>query len=334
MTIDNSIRSDWATFTAAVPTPGTVTVEEMGQPPLTALELDILVKKWLKHGSHWSEGTRILYERCLRQFQVALGQNPYTYDNAIAAFDKMSEKQSAHRRGSNRRILISWEGFCRKIGYPQVGWISTIRPPKEMPKTRRVIPYDEFKLLLADSRSEEQTLTLHLLWMTGLSLVDVDLLQWKNVNMDQLVITINRKKTSKACVVPIIEGSGLHATLQKHYRDRLSSVGQNPSVNGAHYVMNRYASARLRGKTIFPYNLKQSCIRLGLPEIFAHDFRATFCSAAMAVGDSVTACFVTGHSDPKTFKNYATPDLRTLRSLVEKAQLWSEENDHHANPNV
>lgn len=327
---DLSVRTDWAEFTQTSPTPGTVELPVVGMRVLTAVELAASVDHFLKHlgPGHWTDRAELV----LRKLQANLGNRPMTSENFAEAWDKIrgyTRNQSKPLSDSSleihRKIYAEFERWLNNQGIVQHMFRSEIPRKKMVSKFRQPITHAEHQALLGASKLPLTTYMLKGMWMTGLALVDLQLLEWRHVDLEQMVIRKHRQKSDTPCVVPIIHGSPFHLALLELHRDRLKSVGVFPSVNGKHYVHQEAAMYRLSGARGVQRYLDAVTKSLGLRKICWHDYRATFCTYTMAVGEEVGVSQMTGHSDPKALRGYTEPSLNKLREVVESAVRYAEE---------
>jgi integrase len=327
---DTAIRSDWAEFTQAHPTPGTVDMPISDIRTLSAQELSRCVELYLESfpSGPYKDRTEII----LRRFQEALGNRRMTYIHFREAYDGMMD----HFRGSDRQmmapktrciyrdIMNRFEHWLTKQGYVDHRFVLTMPVIKAEPKFRQVVTIDEWRALRGHAKNPMTIYLLDCLWMTGFALVDIQLLEWKHVDLVQMVVRKHRQKTRTACVVPIVHGSPFHMQLIALEREKNRTVGVYPSVNGRHYVHNQAAAFKIAGKHELHRYLDTICKALGMRKINWHDFRSTFCTNAIAVGDPISVSQMTGHTDPKVLRDYSQPSLEKLRELMETAHRHAE----------
>jgi integrase len=327
---DLSIRTDWGHWSSAVPTAGTVEIPNLNESScLTPLQLDVLIGKYLQYRlTTWPKQQQRAHEIVLRKFQQAVGARRLTCEVFLEGVAGAMAGYTGNRTEQNRLMVRTFEIWLNKCGYTNSSWTHMVKSQKVEVIRRTPVAYSEYCALLGASYDPKITHLLKVMWMTGFALVDACLLEWGQIDMQQLVIRKVREKTKNPsktpCIIIIVHGSDLHLHLEALYRDRLKTVGQYPSVNGHHYVDNDLSALYLRkaaNKT--QASLDRLTHNLGMRKIRWHDFRATFCTAAMAVSDPVTVSVSTGHADPKQLAHYATPSLDKQREMAEAADKWA-----------
>lgn len=319
------VRNDWAQYTEAVP-PALPVSSDRRPPPLTAIQVHNTITEFVKAQTQWTQRTGYKHELVLRKFEKHLAGQPMTWTNFKNAFEKLCGELSGSSTERYRKILRAWELWMVGAGMTVTVFTRLIRKPKIIQKIRIPVTYEEY-LALRGHAEGSMIYLMDALWMTGLALVDVYFLEWKHVDLKQMIVNKHRHKTKGACTIPIIHGSNLHLALEKKFVERESTVGEWPSTNGKHYVDNQLALWGISDSSNGAHRrFRQITKALGMRDILLHDFRATFCTAAMAVSDPITVCAVTGHADPSQLDPYVTVSLDKLRKTVEDADRWAKGN--------
>jgi integrase len=323
---DQSIRTDWGQFTEAHPTPTTVDLSANTAPSLSAAEFGALVNRYVQYitASGMKSHRRKEIELDLRMVQAALGNERFTCENLLRSLRKAFAHYSPGMQKECRAKVRGWEIWCNRSGFISTNWVLMHKTPK-VPDTKRVpVTYAEYQALLGAIDHPRASYLLRVCWMTGFAMCDACMLEWSQVDLREMVIKKTREKTGTPCLVPILHGSPLHLMLEERFRTRLDHVGHYPSINGRLYVDNESAGLYMKKQSWRSQEvLTKTCKALGFGRtIHWHDFRATFCSAAMAVSDPITVSNVSGHTDPKSLEHYATPSLDKVRDMSERADRW------------
>lgn len=187
-----------------------------------------------------------------------------------------------------------------------------------------IVKDDWLKLLEASKETYIYPLILGL-YRTGLSFIDVCLLQWKEVDVEAGVIRRVRQKmknrNGRECIIPLDPNGPYLEWLRNAHEFKDSTLGVYPSVNGVHYVANDLAIRVLRGEkrqTVIYRTWKEVRRKAGLEEkgIQIHDFRAHTCSTLVRHMNPLLVCQITGHTDLSVLQRYMVPDQSNLQSLM------------------
>lgn len=189
--------------------------------------------------------------------------------------------------------------------------------------TRAPFSDDEYQRLLKAAEGSPFYWAIMCGYNTGMSIVDVCLLQKSDVDMENLFIRKNRKKNNNLSQIPIKPGSDFHEAL-KAKMELVNENYPNDPASNKYYVDPDMATIMLRGRSnsnALTQTFAGIRNKAGIDKRKSfHNLRATMCSDLANSGVStVVACSITGHKDPKVFKQYVTPDDEGLRDTMGKA---------------
>lgn len=213
--------------------------------------------------------------------------------------------------------------FCERRRYLAYNPIQFTTRPRLLRKVPPVFTFEEYE------RIKQATLGSMYYWFTicsyrtGMSMVDVCLLKWESVDMDNLVITIMRRKLlhtgAGATTVPFLPGSDIHICLQE-FKD--NPVDHWP---GPEYVCAELASWWTANRINISQRYTMILRRLGITGKSAMHWRHTFISAIANSGMATSiGCKMSGHSNPATLARYIRPDVEVMRSGIIKANEFME----------
>lgn len=208
--------------------------------------------------------------------------------------------------------------------------------PPRIPFT--VEEYERLKAAAASMRGEPRLMYWAIIvgWATGMAMVDVCMLKWSDVDMENLVIHRARQKTGGQCTIPIAPGSELHEGL-KRKAEFVPPFYPNDAEKGLFYVDHELALRRMRafgqwgmaGSTVGGL-FTQVRDKAGVDDRKTfHNFRATMCSALANAGINLSiACAITGHKSTDVFKRYVTPNEGAVREQMRRALEYRELEMH------
>lgn len=208
---------------------------------------------------------------------------------------------------------------------------SAIRMPKARGvKHRKPFTFDEYKRLV---QAAVELKSYHMLWAiicgwyTGMAGVDVSMMKWASVDMENLLITYVRSKTGSICKVPIMPGSDFHYALKAKEAVVKCDDWPNEPEHDAYFLnidlardaIVRFQSAGTWFQAAFKKVRKKAEVD---PTKTFHGFRATLASMMANGGmNTAVACQITGHRSPEVFKRYVTTDTNLMRAQLTAAYL-------------
>jgi integrase len=267
------------------------------------------------------------------------------YHFSLAKFEKF-----AKRRMVNRDLAVEYVQLLKDQGCPRASIIKQVKPVARMlcwcvrleildkspfslvripvkhkPKEIKLISVQEYEGLMKYHHADIRWMFC-LCYHTGLSFIDAALLQWTNVDLENMMISGKRRKTGTPFRVPIIEASDLHKMLLILNANREDQKDVHPSDSelGIEFVCN-YLAARVK-VSCWSYGINshidKACKVAGIKRrIRSHDFRRDFCSRiANSGGNPSVAMVATGHRLYQQFNAYVKVSDDGLRDLVFQAQ--------------
>lgn len=211
------------------------------------------------------------------------------------------------------------------IGAIDANPIHGIRNPYMEKRKRPEITTKDYEALLEAADGHWLLPLIRGIWTTGLAYSDICSLQWKEVDIDECVITRVRQKmrtrSGGDCIIPLDPEGPFMDWLRKAHESKDLELGKYPSVNGAHYVNNEIAARYLRGhagRTVIYREWSKLRERAGLADkdIQIHDFRAHTCTVLVNSMNLIHASQITGHKDLNVLKGYVRPDKANLKALM------------------
>lgn len=311
---------------AYVPT-GPIQLATSEPPPLKRSDLERHLERFFEINTQLSEPSRRVGRNWLNHWLRHIGNRPYNTETVLNAWVAFAAEGYAERSLENARVWFRrFEKYLRNTGLTSCSATMEIRTIKPKPKMRQAISDEEY---LAISRAAKDTYKGEIpisyvvdgLWMTGMAVADLCMLQWTHWNPQTGTIHGQRKKTGTDFIIPLLPDHPFRVHLERRFPDRLKTVGEWPSVGGKHYIDNRLAVSCMKG---WPHQLQYALdvvvASLGMRRILLHDFRATFISRSLQHSDPAIISVITGHSNPSTLMKYAKPRSEALRRVMERNQ--------------
>lgn len=283
-----------------------------------------------------SEQTVMADEQILRDFLIAMGSSRgFSGKDSLAMVEEFArriQKWIDHLLKTRKPATVSQYKirahavfqWCIQHGYLSHNPAQFVRvPPIEKP----VLPIFTHEQYL-QCRAFSQGTYLH--WMvtcayrTGLSLVDVCLLRWEEVDMDNLVISRKRHKMrnlgGRPVIIPFLDGSDIHQSLLL-----LQEAPSDDSWPGPGYVHHELAGLYMGSHARLGETHKRMLQKLGIKGLSFKSWRNTFISGIANSGANPSiACKMSGHSNPTMLAHYIKPDVSALREAITRASDFME----------
>jgi integrase len=300
--------------------------------PECELEIDAalsLIDTWraedLSHMSYSSQAMYVDYVRYALHRMTEEG-----------GFTKMSFRSytwfAARCAGLSRHTVIVYRNtngrFCRwlaKTGRTPHIIAKYVKYPKgKTPAKLPPITPDQYALLRSAARGTVFEFLFIMGWHTGMAMIDCATLRWRQVDLDNCLVMKEREKTRSLAIVPFQKtddfGRGILIRRALH-----PEAGPDDFVEPAlaWYVDRKDAWGRKRTRAdslrmaIRPYTTAAKL----KPGAKFHSLRRSFITAlANSNTNTVLAMKMVGHSDPRMFASYVTPDVEAMRTSLIAAQ--------------
>lgn len=240
--------------------------------------------------SYVSQATVENYRYAMNDFLLWLERRPVTPGNIDAwtthllLTKRLRSTAVAYR--ASLRAFFEWKirNYTWTLANPV--WPMRNSATKTEKKAREVFEEHEYSAILEHVRGTFWELMIVLAWNTGLRLSDCALLQWRNVHLEEQVLRVIPKKTSKTGkFVSIPFGEELAKLLIEQPRDGKYVI---PKAS-VHYLFDQHKSLSAAFGTIL-----DQCKIEGKS---FHSFRHSFVSRHLAAGVSpAKLAAITGHS--------------------------------------
>lgn len=213
--------------------------------------------------------------------------------------------------------------FCVRKGYLFYNPIRFTTKPRIRSRPPPTFTFDEYELVKASTLGSAYHWFTICSYRTGMAMIDVCLLKWVEVDMDNLTITVQRHKLrhtgAGATIVPFLPGSDIHRCLQEFHDHPLDHWP------GPEYVSPELASMYLGSRRTLTINYTRILQRAGITGKSAMHWRHTFLSAVANSNTSTAlACKMSGHANPSTLARYIKPDVEAMRAAVVRANEFME----------
>jgi len=213
--------------------------------------------------------------------------------------------------------------FCVRRGYLFYNPIRFTTRPRIRRRSPPVFTFEEYEEIKKATVGTAYYWFTICSYRTGMAMIDVCLLKWASVDMDNLVISIHRHKLmhtgADATTIPFLPGSDIHICLQE-FRDHPTDHWPGPE-----YVFPELASMYLGNRTSFTCTYTRILRRLGITGKSAMHWRHTFLSAVANSNTATTiACKMSGHANPQTLMRHIRPDVEAMRASIVRANEFME----------
>lgn len=254
-----------------------------------------------------------LHKSKLLTFQKFLGDDPsigsitpMTIDS-YQTFLRTSYPKCGYSKFRVLMAAFNWAARMRIIDSSPAWGITAPKMPEQKP--RNPFSRSDYDKMISACRDRIDRLLIMFGWHTGMSFADVIRITWESVDIDNKVITKQRKKTGAVAVIPYGLGSDLDVELTNAWRERDPN---NSLVLGLTIGNTLYSDLQL-GTRRFVAITK----RAGIKNHHYHDFRGTLIRDLTLSGvNSDVARRITGHTSTQVFKMYAKYDTSDLRKSM------------------
>jgi len=227
--------------------------------------------------------------------------------------DRHTTMMATNRWGRVKRFFL----WMERLGYIE-------RSPHHVVRNRvtenisshvRPMTLEEYLKLKQVSEGHWLNWIYTLAWNSGMALVDCCALRWGDINMDQCYISVRRKKSKAAAVIPFSPSDELGKAIEA-----MAQVKHDPDD----FVCPE-AGGRLRDdtRTGLIRRLSLNMFRkAGLSKgVSIHSMRRSFITMlANSNMNTVMASKISGHTSPKILARYVFPDPNVLRKGVAEAK--------------
>lgn len=225
-------------------------------------------------------------------------------------------QSTAHEMFGKAKSFIVWlfdNGHIHREIHRRLTIKSNLRPKKIPP-----IPFNKYHDALANS-SWMLGYLFALAYYTGLSLCDCCGLKWENVDMEEGIIRLRRRKTKIETFAPITSGTVLVDYLnelrRRYDEDPPVEFPLDPTGTVNTYVMTDAAMVYNTGRSL-DHRLNIALRDAGLPKITWHDIRRSYVSRLVKSGvNHVMIAKAVGHANIDQLMQYTTIDNDQIRSL-------------------
>lgn len=315
--------------------------------------LHALSEAWLESNGYFSPKTVYNYREAIKRFEIFIGHRKVT-PNLWREY-QMFLINKKHTYWTIRILVRPVKQFftwCEKRGYVKANPCAEyIRVPRSGKIPKPTFTYDEYERMKQHCKgptSHEQYCLIVMCYNTGMSPVDVCLLKWDCVDLENQTLKFFRQKMitrqGRQCVIHIETNSDLHRLLL-HQRAIPEEEKRRVMDDKTDYVFPTLAIYHNRGRT---YALDShptghtelyqmlSCVmkRAGITGKSLKSFRNTFCSDMVNSGvDLITVCQMTGHSNPKQLLEYCKPDMESISKAIATRKHYLLNKKQNAPPN-
>lgn len=240
--------------------------------------------------------------------------NVATYAAFIEYMLKQRASATAHKA---RRVLSAFFRWCVRAGYMQNSPDLLVPRFKIKPvHTHHFITADEYHRMREVVKDTPYEWALVCAYNTGMSQCDVCLLKWEDVDLNNMVLVVARKKTGVASLLAFEPGDELYDWLTQI---KTFVRGQPPWDV---YVSPTLAFKFTRCRAGVAQRLLRA-VHAVVKNCTFHDFRHTYCSKGMNSGlSSIMVGKMVGHTQVQTLSGYVIPDLDTMRTARRKLLAW------------
>ncbi len=262
----------------------------------------------------------------LRRFLKFIGERSITHRIMQGYVVKL---QTDHPTRAERSFHTP-KAFIRYLadkGRTQPAVLDGIRVRHSEPEIKKPITYQEYLKLREVAPSHFYEWLIMLGWNTGMSAIDCCLLTFKDVDMEDLVITRKRSKMtfrrSGKAVIPFAAGGELHEMfIQFARRER----------NETDYVCTELAIEQQKARV--SNQLTGMLKKAGIKDKSFRSFRIAMATSLLGSGaDVFTAMRALGHSNVKSTQRYMPENKEMIREAV-LAAIDSRTDDHDVFQNV
>lgn len=265
---------------------------------------------------HWAEQWTSQWLTWMKacHYTTVTQENLQRYVNHL--FDRLSPNSASNMLIYVRRFLrwLESSGHCQLTPRMGIRTPKVANQPKAVPITR-----DEYMKLREVAAGHWMDWIIMLGWNTGMSMADCMGLRWENVDLEQGMISIHRRKTGTQAIIPFSPDDELG-------RAMAARADSAPHRQPEDFV-SPDAGMRLRpneptisdvGRCAF-YHIREAA---GIPKGKTfHGLRHSFVSMLANSGMSTAlASKVSGHLDPRVFSRYVHPNTAALRQGIADAR--------------
>lgn len=237
--------------------------------------------------------------------------------------DKKYKYWSVHMGHKEASRFFNW---CVTNGYLLVNPMKSTRKPPRSTTRKLLFTHDEYLKLLKVLEGHPVKTLFIIGYHTGFSPVDCIRLKWEEVDLENMVITKHRHKMRNIggppVVVPIVPGSDLHKLLldfkahpPEYWNDQVEQGFVDPELarRGGLYSLQQLFKVRSRRAGLWVEGRNFGSLR--------HTFlsRLTNSGCDVALGSKMS-----GHSNPRAFANYVTPDVDAMRKALVKSMDYAK----------
>lgn len=208
--------------------------------------------------------------------------------------------------------------WCVANGYLLINPMKSVRKPPRPTTKKLIFTHDEYLKLLKVLEGHPVKTLFIVGYHTGFSPVDCIQLKWEEVDLENMVITKYRHKLRNhggpPVVVPIVPGSDLHKLLldfkahpPEYWNEQTEQGFVDPELarRGGLYSLQEIFKVKSRKAGLWMEGRNLGCLR------------HTFLSRLTNSGCDVTlGSKMSGHSNPRAFAHYVTPDVDAMRKAL------------------
>ncbi|MEW6702005.1 MAG: tyrosine-type recombinase/integrase [Bacteroidota bacterium] len=219
------------------------------------------------------------------------------------------------------RTLKAAFNKAKDWGYVKENYFIKVKLPKRQKLAPMFIINDQLSAICSQIKNEVIKNVFTFAFYTGMRLDEIINLRWKNVDLENCVITVGDEnfttKGRKQRFIPICEEALTSALSQKERKTKIFSI---KSLNCTRdYVFCKANGDRYTGDHI-SQSFKRACKAAGLDNtIHFHSLRHSFASSLVQKGVPLyTIKELLGHSSIATTEIYSHLNMETLREAIKK----------------
>jgi len=294
------------------------------------LPIEYRIDEWEKQFIRYIEATlrpRTVerYKECLRWFKDYIDNLPKSpcYLSDITPEIIEDFKIERLRQGKKKKTVYNELAVIRRFlnlavqrGHLHVNPMDKVEMPKLTDKKLpRFLTKEELEKIYIELKQEDRDV-IKILANTGMRWGELRYLEWRDIDFDQKVIKIRRKKLHTGEYWEPKAGTERNIPMNKIVYEILNKRRQN---RGFVFTTNM---GNMLNKNNIRVRLQKVCEKLGIENVSLHTLRHTFCSHLVMQGvDLPTVAKLAGHRDIKTTMIYSHLARDHVRKAIEKLEL-------------
>ncbi len=213
----------------------------------------------------------------------------------------------------NREVALLKHMFKKAIewGYLKINPLRNVKMLKEPPGRIRYVKPEEWPRLISECSPELRNIVIFARH-TGLRRGEIFNLQWQDIDWENRLITIGKRKNNTSIIIPVKE-------IVFRMLERMQKT-----ATSAYVFPGKDGNRRYTLRTAF----ESACRRAGIENLRFHDLRHTFGTDLINKGEDVaTVKGLMGHKSIQSTMRYVHPTLKRMRKALETDDTICDAHD-------